>query len=74
MRRTVFYIVYMLCLCRDEGADSWTVVYIVHILNLSPDEGAGAMDCVLYRIYSLPEPQSKVRGVGLCSILCIFFS
>ncbi len=47
---TVFYIVYILCLGRDEGADSWTVVYIVHILNLSPNEGAGAMDCVLYRI------------------------
>jgi hypothetical protein len=37
-RWTVFYIVYILCLGRDEGADSWTVFYIVHILCLSRDE------------------------------------
>ncbi len=54
---TVFYIVHILYLIRDEGADSWTVFYIVYVLYLSRDEGAGALDCVLYCIYSLPEPR-----------------
>jgi hypothetical protein len=35
----------------------WTVFYFVHILYLSRDEGAGASDCILYSIYSLPEPR-----------------
>ncbi len=35
----------------------WTVFYIVYVLYLSRDEGAGALDCVLYCIYSLPEPR-----------------
>ncbi len=54
---TVFYIVHILYLSHDEGTDSWTVFYIVHILYLGRDESAWFLDCFLYCICSLPEPQ-----------------